>query len=204
MSQSERDTEIKALKAVFVQANNTSRREDHRFSDRDLYWDVAGALIDIGKKQFYELKNEVRFYLNDPYAEFRAEAVRTLGWNTRLGDHDFQKNEAYKIWLEDPDEEVKVAALSSWGTYYVATKDVWVLKILYNILKTKNKYSNRIKAHALDSFLDVADAMSSPSEGYEILALSELETSEEFNNAVNWPRLHEIMKIYVPGWKEVS
>jgi hypothetical protein len=192
--------QISALKELFHKGKVAPKREDGRLADRKLYNAVGEALIDVGKEKLYELADEIYPYLNDPFSEFRAEAVRTLGWNTRLGIDEFCRDQAYQIWEKDDDEEVKLAALTSWGRYYSETKDSHVLQTVYNILISK-QYSSEIRALAFRLLLDISDTLDRPKEAYSVYKLGEIEEREEFDRAIDWDRVHRVMTECVPDWK---
>lgn len=192
--------QIQGLKELFQKSRNSPRREDGRIADRKLYNTIGEALIIVGKEDIYELAEEIYPFLNDPFPEFRAEAVKTLGWSSRLGIKEFCKDQAYKIWESDPDEDVKIAAIGAWGDYYARTKNPDVLKKLYNIT-TSLEYSSEIRAWALEGLFEVADAWKNPREGYDILDLGDYKDPIEFNKVVDWNRVHHVMQECVPGWK---
>ena len=103
------------------------------------------------------------------------------------------------MWLNDPDINVKRAALTAWAGYYDKTKDSMVLKNLYNIIK-HDKYDVTIRVWALYSFMYVADAFDCPREKSEIFDLDELEDNKQLNKAIYWGKINRIMGQYVPGW----
>jgi hypothetical protein len=193
--------QIAALKEILKRGKEAPRDYKDWIKDRELHSEVRGALINVGKKQIYELADEIYPYLNDPFSEFRAEAVRTLGWSSRLRIKEFCLNQAYDIWEKDPDEEVKIAALAAWERYYSETKNAEVMRKLYDILTSKN-HCIGIRTYALDGILDIADAREYPGEAYDILNLGDLEDHEEFDKAVDWDRVNRIMTECVPGWKK--
>jgi hypothetical protein len=192
---------ISSLKKFLRQGRNAPRDRWGWIEDLEMHSNIRGQLTNIGKDKIYELTEEVYLYLDDPYSEFRAEAVKTLGWNTRLGIDEFCKNQAFKIWEQDPDEDVRRAALGAWGNYYSMTKNKDVLQKLYDILVSE-EYSCRTRAWALEDFLHVSSHFERPGGGYDIFALGDLEDHEEFNKAVDWNRVSQIMTECVPGWEE--
>lgn len=193
--------EIEDLKRIFENAKHAERDETTgHFMDLDFHDDVACAIIDVGKEKIYELKNEVYRYLNDPFPDFRAEAVRTLGYPTRLKLPEF-RDKAYEIWISDPDEDVKIAAISAWAGYYDFTSNADVLKKLYKIIQS-HQNSVLIRIRAFFCLIYVAEKPQDMREGYEILELRELESNQELDKAINWDRIDEIMEKYVPGWKK--
>jgi hypothetical protein len=192
---------ISSLRALLKRGKNAARENGGWFEDLELHSAIGDALIDIGKDGIYELTDEVYLYLDDPFSDFRAEAVKTLGWNTRLGIDEFCKSRAFKIWEQDPDEDVKRVALAAWSNYYARTKNKDVLKILYDIVILK-EYSCIIRAWALHGLLNVSDRFARPGKGHEILAMGDLDDNEKFNKAVDWNRINCIMTECVPGWEE--
>jgi len=153
---SERNEFIKTLKSIFDAAKKALREESGEFLESQFHCDFIDALIDVGKEKIYELKEEVYPYVKDTNSEYRAEAIRTLGWGTRLLDPDF-KSSVHDIWLHDPDEEVKIAALASWTDYYRYSEDPKILLELYHILISQD-YSIEIKTCVLDGMFEVAGA----------------------------------------------
>jgi hypothetical protein len=153
--------QIATLKEILKRGKEAPRDDENWINDLELHNAVGEALIDVGKEQIYELADEIYPYLNDPFSEFRAEAVRTLGWSSRLRIKEFCLNQAYDIWEKDPDEEVKIAALAAWIYFYSETKNPEILCKLYNIL-LEQKFYPRIGAYALDGILDIADAREYP------------------------------------------
>jgi hypothetical protein len=111
-------------------------------------------------------------------------------------------NEAPKIWLNDPDEEVKSAALVAWAGYYSRSKNPKMLKILYAILNS-NKHPIRIRSWALSLLFTVSDTWVNSMEAYD-LKFDEIEDPQEFTKLVDWPRIHKVMEDYVPGWQSVD
>ncbi len=206
-----RTQKIKALRKVFEDAKNAPRRNNFRLLDRDLNYELGCALIEVGKDHIYELKDEVYPYLKDPFAEFRAEAVKTLGWDTRLFDKDFCEKEAYQIWLTDSDNDVKRVALSAWADYYRDTKDPFVLKNLYDVF-VSDRHTPLMRAWALDCFINVAEASDYP-QGFcddSVFDNCYLEDREYLGNdqflseQVDWQKVHSIMEKYVPDWRATT
>jgi hypothetical protein len=193
--------QIATLKEIFKKAKEAPRDDENWINDLKLHSEVRGALINVGKKQIYELADEIYPYLNDPFSEFRAEAVRTLGWSSRLAIREFCLNQAYDIWEKDLDEEVKIAALEAWCYYYSETKNKDVIKKLHDILLSKI-YPSQIRAWALKAFLEVSGFLEGPRERHRTLDLGDLEDPGEFDKAVDWDRVNRIMTECVPGWKK--
>lgn len=195
---SERDEQIKAVRNVFEKIKKTPREKEGCPCDFDMVWAFHDAMSAVEKEGLYELKDVLYEYLNDPYPEFRADAVRTLGWNTRLGIDEFCLNDAPKIWLNDPDEEVRAAALVAWANYYSRSKNPNMLKTLYSILVSRG-YSTLIRSWALNQFFYVSDGWLDGRVRYSA-AVDDVEDPDEFDKAVDWERVHRLMKQYVPGW----
>jgi hypothetical protein len=193
--------QVNKIKKAFEIAKRATRDSEGYFEDLDLHGDVGCALGEIGKEKLYEFKDEVFSYLTDPFAEFREEAIKTLGWDTRLHVPDFQ-DKAHEIWLNDPDEDVKRAALNAWACYYIDTANVEVMKELYNIFISRDN-PIELRTHALAALIDVAEAPADRREGYHILSLGDLEEHSELEEAIDWDRVRTLMKKYVPGWEEV-
>jgi hypothetical protein len=197
---SELTEQVRTLKAVFEKAKHTPRRESGRLTDLDLHGELQHALCVVGDKKLFELKDEIYPYLKDQFSEFREEAVRTLGSCNGLQLDEF-RDVAYDIWLNDPNENVKVAALNAWTGYYDGAKNPIILKNLYTIFRNE-QYAIRIRVYALYGFMDVADAFSYLAEPSEILFLTELEDQKELNKAIDWGKMNRLMQQYVPGWKK--
>lgn len=189
--------EIIELEIIFKQALNAQRDIDGYFSDLDLHGKLADALIDVGKKKIHVLKEELYPYLKDIYPPFRVEAIKSLGWDTRLKLPTF-KNKAYEIWKTDPEEEVREVALISWAGYYYETKDPEVLQELYDIAKSEN-FPVETRRSALVCLMDVANTQVDKSEQTRIL-FDESESHIEFNAIVDWALINQIMKTCIPGW----
>lgn len=197
---SDKSEQIEVIKKIFELARNSSRRESGRLYDMRLHGKLQGALMVVGKEYFHELKDEVYNYLQDPCTTLRAEAVRTLGWNTRLGIKEFCLKQAPEIWLHDPEEEVKIAALSAWSECYSHSKDPKMLGILYKILSS-HQYSILIRVSALSEFFNVSDGWVNKLESYnKIMSMDELEDQNEFDKMIEWGHIHKIMRECVPGW----
>jgi hypothetical protein len=193
--------QVNKIKKAFEIAKRATRDSEGYFEDLDLHGDVQDALAGIGKGGLYEFKDEIFSYLTDPFAEFREEAVKTLGWDTRLHVPDFQ-DKAHEIWLNDPDEDVQVAALVAWSAYYIDTANVEVINELYKIFISRN-YSVRARTFALQAIIDVAEAPADRREAYRILSLTRLKEHSKLEEAIDWDRVRTLMKKYVPGWEEV-
>lgn len=201
---SDRKTKIIELKKIFDAAKNCPRRDNGRLLDRQLNDEIWDALIDVGKEELYELKDEVFPYLNDPFSEFRAEAVKTLGWNSRLKIPEF-KDVAHKIWKDDPDEDVKEVALAAWIDYNYNTHDPKILEEMYDIL-TSQKYPIGIRVYGLHGIFMISGSYTNTREGYEVIGMiSEVEeydnSHERLDNLVDWDKVNQIMKDNVPGWQ---
>jgi len=196
---SSRTEHIKALKAVFDKAKNAPRDENGYFQDRDLHNDVGDALIDVGKEALYELKGEIYSYLSDIFPDFRGDAVKTLGWDTRLKVPEF-RDRAYEIWLSDPDDDVKAVSLSAWAGYYIGTSNPQVLKILYDIL-CNEKYDAYIRTHVFTRLLEVAEYDAHRDITSYMMLIDESRTNEALNKVIDWNLVKSIMEKYVPGFK---
>jgi hypothetical protein len=191
---------ISSLKEFLRKGRNAPRDHWGWIEDLEMHSNIIAQLTNIGRDKIYELAEEVYLYLDDPYSEFRVEAVKTLGWNTRLGIDEFCKNQAFKIWEQDPNEDVRVVALGAWSNYYAMTKNKDVLQKLYDILVSE-KYYCRARAWALEGFLRVSSHFEGSGRGYDFFALCDLKEHEEFNKAVDWNRVSQIMTECVPGWE---
>lgn len=192
---------IQALKEIFDKAKISSRRPSGKLENLYFHSDLVGAIIKVGEEKLYDLKNELLIYLSDQCPELRSEAVQSLGWDTGFNDKEFQKNEAYQIWLNDPSEDVRRVALVAWARYHAFSKNPIVLKHLYNIFRSE-EYSNDIRAHALKKFMDVADEDYYPGEAIRILELGEIEDKKTFLASMDWGKINRIMDQYVPNWRK--
>lgn len=189
--------EINKLKKIFETAKNTSRNSRYYLKDLELHNELTEALIDVGKNRIFELKEEIYPYLTDNFPTFRLEAIKSLGWDTRLKLLTF-KSKAYEIWKTDPEEEVREVALIAWAGYYYETKDPKVLQELYDIAKSEN-FSVETRRSALVCLMDVANTQVDKSEQTRIL-FDESEEHSEFNALVDWDLINQIMKTCIPGW----
>lgn len=205
---SNRTQHIEALRKVFHDSKMAKRYKNGALDDLDLHGALQDAFADVTRQKFHELKDAVRLYLNDVCPEYRAEAVKILGWDTRLFDQDFCKEEAYHIWLDDQDEDVKCSALNAWSDYYRDTKNSFVLQTLYDVI-ISDQYSPRIRAWALYRFINVAEASDYPRGLCDINVFDNcyLEDREYVGNdkfladQVDWHKVHGIMDKYVPDWR---
>lgn len=195
----ERRREIERIKEIFKKAGYADRDDDGYFSDLDFHGAVGDALIDVGKEKYFELKDEIYPYLNDIYPPFREDAVNTLGW--RGFELPTFKDKLHEIWLNDPDKDVKAAALANWAGYYVNSKNPKVLKELYDIFISEEE-PIKIRKKALVSLINVAGLCPDGYEQRRIFFNIKAETHEEFNQEVNWDLVNHIMKSHVPGWRE--
>ena len=166
--------QAEALKKIFEKVKYCSIDKDGYLEDFNFASDLDEALFNVGKEKIYELKDEVYPYLNNIDPSFRETAIRALGfgWGKGLNLPEF-RDIAYKMWLNDPNDRVKEAALDEWITYYAGSKEPVILKCLYNII-----YSNQCTIHArvvaLLGFIEVAHAVSSAQEVRDIFDLEEL------------------------------
>lgn len=190
-----RSTQIRALKEVFLKAKNAKRDKDGIFLDLNLQGEIFEAFDIVGRENLFELKDEIYSFLKDPCEDFREEAVKTLGWNTRLNVEEFCKKEAFEIFLNDPDSDVKACALNAWATTYFEEKNPKALQILYEILKDEN-YDSIVRFYALYDIFRISFEYENTSELYEFDELGEVEDPKEFTEAVDWERIHKIMKKY--------
>lgn len=196
---SERNDMIIELEAIFDKARTAERDEEGYFIDLDMHGAVGSALIGIGKEKINELRVEVYPYLNDPLPDFREDAVMTLGWHSRLMLPEF-RDIAREIWLNDPNEDVRVVALIAWiGYYYFEPKDPKVLLELYEIL-TSGNFPIRARKHALIGLLDFSNINPDRTEQRDIALEMDLETHEEFNAIVDWNKVNRIMQTCVQSY----
>ena len=219
--------QTETLKQILEQAKLTPRDQKGYFKDYNFSGDLGDALFYIGKGKIYELKDEIFPYLKDADPSLRETAVRALGrsWGKGLNLPEF-KDMAYEIWLNDPDNGVKEAAIDEWITYHVGSKDPIILKYLYNIVYS-DQHTIHTRVVALLGIMEVANAVESAQEVHDIFALEELagdtskishkendrtekvermdiENIKMFNAAINkghyYNKINSIMKKYVPNW----
>lgn len=195
---STKNVEIQKLQLIFEKAKTTPRNARNYFRDLELHNDLGDALITVGKKKLYELKNELYYYLHDKFPPFRKDAVMSLGWDTRLKLPTFE-DKAYEIWKNDPDEEVCNVALIAWAGYFYGSKNAKILEELYSIFTSEN-YSVRIRRSALICLMYVADILADDKEANRILFDTNIEDHKEFNSSIDWITVNHIMKTCVPGW----
>ncbi len=227
MSNKLQHTETKALKQIFDMAKIAPRDKDGDFENFEFNNEVDMALFEIGKKRLYELKEEVYPYLKDACIRLRIQAIRTLGYDCGDGLNlpEF-KDMAYEIWLNDPDNGVKEAAINEWVTYHVGSKDPIILKYLYNIVYSE-RYTIHARIVALLGIMEVANAVESAKEVHNVFDLERLagdiskvsgleddydekinrinmDNIKMFNAAINkghyYNKINSIMKKYVPNW----
>jgi len=196
-----RAEQVQTLREIFERAKLAPRDKEGCFEDLHLRGEVFHALICAGRDQLTELRDYVYEYITDPYEDFRSEAVESLGWDTGFNDKEFQKNEAYQIWLNDPSEDVRRVALVAWARYHAFSKNPMVIKYLYNIFRS-DKYSFDIRSCALSNFIHVADAQTYPREIMDILELGEIEDKKTFLASMDWGKINRIMDQYVPNWRK--
>lgn len=197
---SKSDDEIKRLKDIFNKAKSAPRDESGYFDDLDFHNDVAGAIITIGKKNLFELKDELYPFLKDQYAPFRQYAVNSLGRHLQLPTF---RDKSYEIWLNDPDEDVKESALSNWAGYFLGTRNPAVLKILYEVL-SNDEFSVSIRQSALFSLTWVAgDNFINERGNRELMFSLDTDDPEEFEKWVDWSFVINIMKTCIPNWKTI-
>ncbi len=194
-----RADDVEAVRKIFEKAKHTPRDAEGHFEDFKLEGEVYGALMDVGEKKIYELKDEAYKYLDDPLPKYRKEAAIALGWGGNLMVPEF-KDKAYEMWLNDPVENVRVAAFVAWAVYYNYTADPKVLQYLYNIIRS-HQYTIEVRTYAILALIEVSGEEPLPCEGINVLEMAELENQDELTKAIDWDRINYIMKKYVPNWK---
>lgn len=196
----EKNAEIKRLKDIFIKAKTAPRDEAGYFDDLDFHVEVGSAIVAVGKMKIYELKDELYLFLTDQYAPFRQDAINSLGRSINLMLPTF-RDRAYEIWLNDPDENVKIEALSTWVGYFLESRNPEVLKILYNVIINR-KSSVRIRKNAIFSLTWVAGKNFIDEHGNRDIMFSlDTDDPEEFGKWVDWSLVINIMKISIPDWK---
>lgn len=195
---SQQAARTKALKDIFGAAKQAPRK-DGFIENCQLGHDLDDALFAVGKEKIYELKDEILQYLKDENPYFREQAIRVLGYDNGDGLNIPEIKElAYEFWLNDPDDNVRYAALDEWSRCYSFSKDPKVLQYLYNIFHS-DKYSSDIRMKALLNFMIVAEDISNI-EVDDIFDLGEIKDSKLFLEAMNnrfFNKIEDIMKKYV-------
>jgi hypothetical protein len=190
-----RNTVIEELREILIFAKThlyQNGRCNVELSDH-----TVEVLIIIGKEQVYELSNEMYDLLDSDDEVVRETVVETLGATTGLNLPEF-KETAYKIWLEDKDENVRQSALATWASYYIGSKNPEVLKILYKILVDEN-YPIDHRRTAMQKIFSVSGE---PSNFYNPFDKSKhfymVSSHIELNQKIDWNEIKAIMKKYVP------
>ena len=163
------------------------------------WFDNADSIMSrAGKEELYELIPDIFKMLNCKDGLLRGQAIITLSFDTRLQSPE-AKDIAYKMWLEDEDEDVRERALRAWTAFYTKTKDPKVLKELYLIIMSK-KYSVAHKFEALSAIFDITRE---PSKFYDPYSQKfcnyPKKTHEEFEQLVDWEEIKSILKKYAPN-----
>jgi len=170
---------------------------NYEVQDDELFQQALDALALIGEKKIYELKEEVYQLVNFWEPIIRGEAVATLGYKNRLYLQGF-RDEAYKIWKNDPDETVRGIALGAWTDLLRNTKNKHVIKELYSTLKNNNE-TGYVRLAALSGIFLVSNE---PSDSYDTWIIGskyiDSETPEEFNSLVDWEDVHKVIRKYAP------
>lgn len=145
----------------------------------------------ISQYQIVELADEV-FKIME-IKDLRSLAIETLGFWLHL---PWFKEQAYEIFVNDPDLEVKFSALLSWTSYYTGSKDPIVLEKLYMILINDNN-PIPIRKVALTGILNVSDFNYKKSD--PVMAnLMNITSKKPFHEQIDWSIIIKIMKTYVP------
>ena len=79
---------------------------------------VLNTISIVNQYQILELSNEIAKLLT--LKQLRSFAIESLGFWLQVPSF---KQHAYKIFLDDPELEVKYTALLAWASYYTASKD---------------------------------------------------------------------------------
>ena len=159
--------------------------------DLELFDKALEAISMINQYQIIELSNLVQKIME--IKELKSLAVESLGFWLQVPCF---KEQAYKMFLEDPDPEIKYTALLSWASYYVGTKNPIVLKKLYMIL-INDKYPVPIRSIALTGILKVS-TFKYKHDYLSMANLMNITSKEIFFEQVNWQVIMKIMKIYAP------
>ncbi len=193
--------QIKKLKDALQSGIKTPRDNEGYLQDLEMHQVIYGAIIDVGKYQLFELEREVYPYLYDVYSGFREEAVITLGWSTSLAIPEFCRSQAYKIWMGDVDDDVRVAALVAWSWYCISVKDSGFLHVLLAILRG-NDFSFRMRVHALKSIYDAGNVFSNVRQVHSIFDLLDLEDPTEFENAIDFSHVEKTVHNCIALWEK--
>lgn len=144
--------------------------------------DLCDVITDIGKSCMYEYEDEIWNFLKHTNPEIRNAAIQTISiyW-----EREKFLSLADEIWNNDPDEEVRIAALGGWFIFYQKTSNKEVLNILDHILKNNKNLSLRIEAHR---GIYVVAGLNEPS--LQNKMFFEL---DDFLSEVNWLEINEII-----------
>lgn len=189
-----RNNEIEELRKILKSAK-TDLYIDGKLN-RSLSSDLIDTLAFVGKARLYELSNEVYQLLDSVNAVARETVVTTLGLISCLHLPAF-KETAYRIWLEDKDENVRQSALATWASYYEGTKNPDVLKTLYKVLVDENYPVD----HRRTAMQDIFHVSREPSNFYNAFKSRHFymaASHAEFNQKVDWNEIKAIMKKYAP------
>ncbi len=189
-----RNNQIEELKTI-LKAAKTDLYIDGKLN-RVLSRDLIDALAIIGKEKLHELSKEVYGLLDSPNVVARETAVTTLGLISCLHLPDF-KETAYKIWLEDKDQNVQQSALAAWASYYIRTKNPEVLKTLYKILIDES-YPVDHRRTAMQDIFSVSGESSNFYDPFKSRHFYMVSSHAEFNQKVDWTEIKAIMKKYAP------
>lgn len=189
-----RHTVIEELRQILIFAKT------HLYQAGRCNVELSGHTVEvltiIGKEQVYELSKEMYDLLDSEDEVVRETVVETLGASTGLSLPEFKKT-AYKIWLEDKDENVRQSALATWASYYIGTKNPEVLKILYEILLNEN-YSVDHRRTAMQKIFSVSGESSDFYNPFKSKHFYMLSSHAELNQKIDWNEIKAIMKKYAP------
>ena len=193
--------QTKKLKDILQSGIKKPRDNEGFLENLEMHQVIYGAIIDVGKYQLVELEKEIYPYLYDAYSGFREEAVIPLGWSTSLAIPEFCRSQAYQIWMDDLDDDVRVAALVAWSWYYISVKDHRFLDVLFAILRN-NDFSCRMRVHALKSIYDAGNVFSNIKKAHSIFDLLDIEDPTAFENAIDLEHVEKIVHDCITLWEK--
>lgn len=157
------------------------------FATSDDEDDLYDAIVDAGKGELKELEPEVRRFLNHVEEDLREAAIATLGMRWALPNF---LEECEAIWRNDSNDNVRSTALHSWASYYFASKDKNIVKILYNVVKKQGEDAF-VRLSALTGIIHV---MGLSEDEFNIKELERSQNYQDFENMLPWSKLDQLLE----------
>lgn len=186
---------IKNLEVILQKAKYRDPSQNGSDEYEEIVIDAYNAMSQIEKNRYIELIPYLYDFAEDQDEYLREKAVSSFG-GFRADQVPEFREKAFKIWTnKDEDDVLKFIALGIWYGFYQNTQDKKVLNTLYQLL-INNKEPNDLRARARVGILSVSGHLKRG--GESCFPLGSLENANEFNKAIDWKEINDIICQYAP------